>query len=406
MSGEATIRRGVRNARYSAIPNHVLEDTRLSMDARWLLCYLLSKPDNWTVVVGDIVNKGGCGRDKARKMIAELLETGYAERELTRDEGRFNGTSMVIFDEPRTASEGAAAQSVAFLPQTENPAPAKPSPDSPEPVKSAHSNNSSLPNTDDSKEGDAREAAFEEVEDPKAMMRAFKRWYGDWPTRKVDSQYAAERAWQALTSAQRADCIAKSPTYIERVNAVKGLKVPLAGVYLKGRDWEKLDDPKSDVALPVVHGPFTRPWHAVRLFKLSKPMATAMPAPTAMQRALLAQGGEAAERVRLERQQRYGWPDVSSMDERAGERKGVSVPPQLLRISESFGKVRVGGLVEVAWKRLHDRRGWPWLPLPQGLEWLWLPAIADYATDMDEAVTAAMEEFEKQLNEGRTDDAA
>lgn len=30
MSGEATIRRGVRNARYSAIPNHVLEDKRLA----------------------------------------------------------------------------------------------------------------------------------------------------------------------------------------------------------------------------------------------------------------------------------------------------------------------------------------------------------------------------------------
>nr|WP_234624508.1 helix-turn-helix domain-containing protein [Agrobacterium vitis] len=87
MSGEATIRRGVRNARYAAIPNHVFEDARLSMEARWLLSYLLSKPDNWTVVIGDIVRKGNCGRDKARKMIAELVETGYAEREQTRADG-------------------------------------------------------------------------------------------------------------------------------------------------------------------------------------------------------------------------------------------------------------------------------------------------------------------------------
>ena len=63
MSAEATIRRGVRNSRYAAIPNHVFEDARLSMEARWLLGYLLSKPDNWTLVLRDINKKGGCGRD-------------------------------------------------------------------------------------------------------------------------------------------------------------------------------------------------------------------------------------------------------------------------------------------------------------------------------------------------------
>ena len=58
MSQEATIRRGVRNTRYAANPNHVFEDMRLSMEARWLLGYLLSKPDNWTVIQKDIAKKG------------------------------------------------------------------------------------------------------------------------------------------------------------------------------------------------------------------------------------------------------------------------------------------------------------------------------------------------------------
>ncbi len=93
MSSEQTIRRGVRNARYAAIPNHVFEDERLSMEARWLLGYLLSKPDNWTVVIGDITRRGNCGRDKARKMIAELVELGYAEREQVRDDGKFGASS-------------------------------------------------------------------------------------------------------------------------------------------------------------------------------------------------------------------------------------------------------------------------------------------------------------------------
>jgi hypothetical protein len=151
VSSEATIRRGVRNARYAAIPNHVFEDDRLSMEARWLLSYLLSKPDNWTVVIGDITKKGNCGRDKARKMIGELVKYGYAEREQQRDDGKFSSSVLVIFDEPRTFESPEnkdGGESVAFLPQTYLPATASPAPVSPSPVKSAHSNNLYPANTD------------------------------------------------------------------------------------------------------------------------------------------------------------------------------------------------------------------------------------------------------------------
>lgn len=404
MSGEASIRRGVRNARYSAIPNHVFEDTRLSMDARWLLGYLLSKPDHWKVVIGDIVNKGNCGRDKARKMISELVDAGYAEREQTREDGRFSAASFVIYDEPRTAAEGAETESVAFLPQTEMPSPVKPSPVSPSPVKSAHSNNSNLENTDFEQEGDARESVS--GEDAKASYRAFKRWYGDWPTRKSDSTHAAEKAWQALTPEQRAECIAKSPLYIERANATKGVRVPYAGVYLNGRDWEKLDDPKSDVALPTMHKPFSRPWHALRLFELTQPIATTVPAPTAMQQRMMDAGGDVARQIVLERKQKYGWPKVNTMHERASDHKGMTVTPALLRISEGFGKAHVGGDVAAAWQRLHERKGWPWLPHAPGLEWLWLPHVDEGADDLDGAVADAMAEFERTVIEGRNDDAA
>ncbi|PLU42473.1 hypothetical protein BMJ28_07365, partial [Sinorhizobium medicae] len=80
---------------------------------------------NWTVVIGDIIKKGNCGRDKARKMIAELVDVGYAEREQQREDGKFGASVLVIFDEPRcaTAAENAAeASGVAILPQTDLPA--------------------------------------------------------------------------------------------------------------------------------------------------------------------------------------------------------------------------------------------------------------------------------------------
>ncbi|MCF1448537.1 helix-turn-helix domain-containing protein [Agrobacterium vitis] len=288
MSGEATIRRGVRNAHYAAIPNHVFEDARLSMEARWLLSYLLSKPDNWTVVIGDIVKKGNCGRDKARKMIAELVETGYAEREQTRAGGKFGPTVLVIFDEPRrpgvantdardvsdtseltdafdasetadapeaadtSCSSGgsdAASKSVAYLPQTELPSPAKPSPVLPEPVKSALSNNLNLAKTDSYQGEGAREPAGDgrgaaDVDDraTRRLERArigeqFDIWFKLWP--RPGNPDFARNAWFALSAGERETCIERTPAYLAWA-AREDLTVP--AVYLKARAWREVPE--------------------------------------------------------------------------------------------------------------------------------------------------------------------
>ncbi len=406
MSSEATIRRGVRNARYTAVPNHVFEDDRLSMEARWLLGYLLSKPDNWTVVIGDIIKKGGCGRDKARKMIAELVEFGYAEREQSRADGKFGASNLVIFDEPRAVADdgtaGEGGESVAILPQTEMPSPAKPAPVLPSPAKSALSNNLHLANTDYQQERDARDEGSEEK--PEAVERAFRRWYAKWPTRDKDSEYAARKAWQKLSPEQRAECIAKSPTYIERAEKAK-ISVPWAGAFLTGRDWEKLEDPKSDVALPSVHGPFTRAWHAGRCAELLKPASTTMPALPPLLRSLVAEGGEKAEAILRERRAKHGWPKVNTMDERAQDRKGMTVTPNVFRISEGFDNVRRNGALCEAWERLFARMGLPWLPAPSGIEWFFFPPVSSEITDLDMAVGEAWSAFERQVNEGNSDDA-
>ncbi|MGV1894771.1 helix-turn-helix domain-containing protein [Agrobacterium vitis] len=286
MSGEATIRRGVRNAHYAAIPNHVFEDARLSMEARWLLSYLLSKPDNWTVVIGDIVKKGNCGRDKARKMIAELVETGYAEREQTRAGGKFGPTVLVIFDEPRQpgvastnacyvsdtseptdafdASEAAdasdasdtscssdgpvgadaASKSVACLPQTELPSPVLP-----EPVKSALSNNLDLAKTDSYQGEGAREPAGDgrgaaDVDDRAArrLERArigeqFDTWFKLWP--RPGNPDFARNAWFALSAEERETCIERTPAYLAWT-AREDLTAP--AVYLKARAWREMPE--------------------------------------------------------------------------------------------------------------------------------------------------------------------
>lgn len=404
MSSEATIRRGVRNASYSVVPNHVFEDVRLSMEARWLLGYLLSKPDNWTVVIGDIINKGGCGRDKARKMIAELVEYGYAEREQVREDGKFGSSVLVIYDEPRRSSSqeishlrASSAESVATLPQTDFPATAKPATDSPSPVKSAHSNNSNLAITD-SQGASAEEGDLKKV-DRKKISREFTLWYATW--KKGEEEYA-RNAWFALSDDERAECIERTPAYLRWA---KSSDIMAASVYLKNRHWRDMpdsarDEPAKTHGIAKVCGKL---WMGVWLETVSK-------APDVAPRFTLVDEQEIADRKvtrdQLLRHKRiaYGWSQIARMTDKARKSEPFVTSLELLPYVESFRQVERGSDLYRAWQRLHERRG---LPFPDGLrDWFWMPPVDDGENDIDAAVEAALSQFLKSINEGRHDDAA
>ncbi len=95
---------------FALIPNCILEDERLSFEARGMLCYLLSRPANWIVRVQDLINRSGTrengkpisGRDKVQGCLSELQEAGYAALESTRDEsGKMAGRTWVVYEDPK-----------------------------------------------------------------------------------------------------------------------------------------------------------------------------------------------------------------------------------------------------------------------------------------------------------------
>ncbi len=51
-----------------------LEDTRLSFKAKGILAYLLSKPDNWKVIVGNLVNSSTDGKKAIYSGLKELKD--------------------------------------------------------------------------------------------------------------------------------------------------------------------------------------------------------------------------------------------------------------------------------------------------------------------------------------------
>lgn len=101
--GGPVIIRNPNRERYVIISKVGLEDERLSWKARGLLAYLLSKPDNWTVLVAHLVKQSPDGRASVRSGLMELREAGYITSERSRDDdGQFDGWETQVFEEPVT----------------------------------------------------------------------------------------------------------------------------------------------------------------------------------------------------------------------------------------------------------------------------------------------------------------
>lgn len=108
--------------RYFVMRRATAQDARLSFQARGMLIYLLSKPDDWKVKEGDLMREGECGRDRIRKIIEELIEYGYLKREQSRttdDSGKTFYGEMIytIFENPFQSPENQFTESQ----PTENP---------------------------------------------------------------------------------------------------------------------------------------------------------------------------------------------------------------------------------------------------------------------------------------------
>jgi hypothetical protein len=87
---------------YVIIDKTGVNDTRLSWKARGLLCYLLSKPDDWKVNVKHLANQGPDGERATRSGLKELERYGYmVTRPVRDDKGRITEWEHNIFEIPQ-----------------------------------------------------------------------------------------------------------------------------------------------------------------------------------------------------------------------------------------------------------------------------------------------------------------
>jgi len=89
---------------FAQIDRSILDNPNLSWKAKGLLCYLLSKPDNWKVRTEDLVNRSTDGKTAVWSALNELKEAGHAVMEYQKDPetGLMTGRTWVIHEVPQT----------------------------------------------------------------------------------------------------------------------------------------------------------------------------------------------------------------------------------------------------------------------------------------------------------------
>lgn len=101
-------------SKFVAISRDTAQDSLLSFEARGVLFYLLSKPNDWIAQPKDIQNAGGLkpngkpriGRDKAEQILRELRAAGYLVVEYERDEyGKFICKTERLYEETLLSKE-------------------------------------------------------------------------------------------------------------------------------------------------------------------------------------------------------------------------------------------------------------------------------------------------------------
>ncbi|KAA1039146.1 helix-turn-helix domain-containing protein [Macrococcus equipercicus] len=96
-----TYRTNKESGKYMILDKTAVEDPNLSLKAKGLHAYMMSKADNWQFYETEIVKNCKDGRDSVRSGIDELVKAGYIVRNRQRDDkGRLGGYDYDVYETP------------------------------------------------------------------------------------------------------------------------------------------------------------------------------------------------------------------------------------------------------------------------------------------------------------------
>lgn len=106
MAGKNIIRKDRnRENPYAQIYKDLLNDGNLSYKARGIAGYILSKPDDWVVIISDLVKNSTDGEKAVRSGLKELKETRYLQRYAVYENGKVAYWESILSEEPYRENE-------------------------------------------------------------------------------------------------------------------------------------------------------------------------------------------------------------------------------------------------------------------------------------------------------------
>lgn len=225
----------VRRTGFTVLPNQLLRDPTLTLQAKGLFALMMSYPDDWEYSVRGLAADIGCGRDKVRSALQNLEDSGYLLREQVHTEsGKFAGNLYVLYDEKISPLPG--------FPAPENPLPENPTQTKERLTKERLNNPPISPQG-----GRGRRKAHKDA--PDWQPDRFAGFWGFYPPKGRKDKQAAIRAWDKLRPDDA--LIAAIGRALRMLKASedwqRGVGIPYAANFLNGERWHDAD------SLPEVH---------------------------------------------------------------------------------------------------------------------------------------------------------
>ena len=89
-----------KNNNFVVMDKTFLNDTSLSWKAKGIMAYMLSKPDNWTFYINELIKHSTDGEASFRAGFKELQEQGYVKRYPIRKGNRIVRWETVVLENP------------------------------------------------------------------------------------------------------------------------------------------------------------------------------------------------------------------------------------------------------------------------------------------------------------------
>jgi hypothetical protein len=105
---------------YASINKIALNDKILSFKAKGLFAYLMSKPDDWSVMVSELAKASADKETSVRSALVELEKQGYITRRQARSgNGTFSSWEYIVYETPHLGNPN-AGEPKAGEPNSEN----------------------------------------------------------------------------------------------------------------------------------------------------------------------------------------------------------------------------------------------------------------------------------------------